>query len=114
MKDGYVLVDCVKDYMYSFGDKFGANKHDYKLGPVSNVSIVHYDAFVPKEDRQTMTQSVCFEFCRTVPDMLFFGLINGRDCYCAPYYKPMESDSSACDKQCVGDPTLMCGGGSKS
>eukprot|EP00747_Dinoflagellata_sp_TGD_P210824 gnl/TRDRNA2_/TRDRNA2_84066_c0_seq2.p1 gnl/TRDRNA2_/TRDRNA2_84066_c0~~gnl/TRDRNA2_/TRDRNA2_84066_c0_seq2.p1 ORF type:complete len:498 (+),score=128.28 gnl/TRDRNA2_/TRDRNA2_84066_c0_seq2:78-1496(+) len=113
-KDGYYSVACVKDYMFYFGDKFGDNKHDYKLGSVSNVSIVHYDAHVPKEDRETMTEKVCFRFCRTVPDMLFFGIVNGRDCYCAPYYKPMESDSSSCDVVCPGKPTTTCGGETKS
>jgi len=114
LKDGFMEVDCVKDYMFYRGDKFGDNKHDYKLGPVSDVSIVHYDAFVAKMDQQPMTQKVCFEFCRTVPNMGFFGVVNGRGCYCTPYYKPMESDSSQCDATCEGDTTLMCGGKSKS
>merc|ERR1719316_614673 len=114
LKDGYMLVDCRKDYMYYRGDKFGDNKHDYKLGPVSNVSIVHYEAFVAKEDRVEMTQKVCFEFCRTVPNMGFFGIVNGRGCYCTPYFTPMESDSTQCDSVCEGDNTLMCGGKAKS
>jgi hypothetical protein len=114
LKDGFLEVDCIKDYMYYRGDKFGDNKHDYKLGPVSGVSIVHYDAFVAKEDRVEMTQKVCFEFCRTVPNMGFFGLVNGRGCYCTPYFKPMESDSTQCDAVCEGDNTLVCGGKSKS
>jgi hypothetical protein len=114
LKDGYMLVDCRKDYMYYRGDKFGDNKHDYKLGPVSNVSIVHYEAFVAKEDRVEMTPTVCFEFCRTVPNMGFFGIVNGRGCYCTPYFTPMESDSSQCDAVCEGDKTQMCGGKSKS
>jgi len=114
LKDGFLEVDCVKDYMYYRGDKFGDNKHDYKLGPVSGVSIVHYDAFVAKEDRKEMTQKVCFEFCRTVPNMGFFGIVNGRGCYCTPYFTPMESDSTQCDSVCEGENTLMCGGKSKS
>jgi hypothetical protein len=114
LKDGFLEVDCVKDYMYYRGDKFGDNKHDYKLGPVSNVSIVHYAAFVAKEDQVEMTQKVCFEFCRTVPNMGFFGIVNGRGCYCTPYFTPMESDSTQCDAVCEGDNTLMCGGKSKS
>merc|ERR1719361_2613803 len=60
-----------------------------------------------------MTHAYCFEFCRTVPDMLFFGISNGLDCYCTPYYKPMASDSSECDSVCDGDNTIMCGGKSK-
>jgi len=114
LKDGFAFTKCVKDYMYYRGDKFGDNKHDYKLGPVSNVSIVHYDAFVAKEDRAEMTQKKCFEFCRTVPNMGFFGIVNGRGCYCMPYFTPMESDSSKCDAVCEGDKTLTCGGKSKS
>jgi hypothetical protein len=114
LKDGFLEVSCVKDYMYYRGDKFGDNKHDYKLGPVSNVSIVHYEAFVAKEDQVEMTQKVCFEFCRTVPNMGFFGIVNGRGCYCTPYFTPMESDSTQCDSVCEGDNTLMCGGKSKS
>jgi hypothetical protein len=114
LKDGFMQVDCLKDYMYYNGDKFGDNKHDYKLGPVSSVSIVHYDAFVAAEDKQPMTQKVCFEFCRTVPNMGFFGIVNGRGCYCTPYFQAMESDSSQCDAVCEGDTTLMCGGKSKS
>jgi hypothetical protein len=114
LKDGFLKVKCVKDYMYYRGDKFGDNKHDYKLGQVSNVSIVHYDAFVAKEDRAEMTQKKCFEFCRTVPNMGFFGIVNGRGCYCTPYFTPMESDSTQCDAHCEGDNTLECGGQSKS
>jgi len=114
LKDGFLEVDCVKDYMYYRGDKFGDNKHDYKLGPVSDVSIVHYAAHVKKEDQVEMTQKVCFEFCRTVPNMGFFGIVNGRGCYCTPYFTSMESDSSQCDAVCEGETTLMCGGKSKS
>jgi hypothetical protein len=114
LKDGFALTDCVRDYMYERGDKFGDNKHDYKLGPVSNVSIVHYEAFVAKEDRVDMTQKVCFEFCRTIPNMGFFGIVNGRGCYCTPYFKPMASDSTQCDAHCEGDKTKFCGGKSKA
>merc|ERR1719335_1286399 len=107
-------MDCVKDYMFYRGDKFGDNTHDYKLNDTSQVSIVHYEAFVAKEDRVEMTQKVCFEFCRTVPNMGFFGIVNGRGCYCTPYFTPMASDSSQCDAVCEGENTLMCGGKSKS
>jgi len=108
------MNSCIKDYMYYRGDKFGDNKHDYKLGPVSNVSIVHYDRFVAKEDRKEMTPARCFEFCRTVPNMGFFGIVNGRSCYCTPYFKPMESSSEQCDSTCEGDHAESCGGKSKS
>jgi hypothetical protein len=114
LKDGYYEVACVKDYMHEHGDKFGDGKFAYELGDVSNVSIVNYDAHVPSEDREPMTQDVCFKFCRTVPNMGFFGLIHGRDCYCTPYYTQVASDSSSCDAVCEGDNTMMCGGMAKS
>jgi len=114
LKDGFMEIDCVKDYMYYHGDKFGDARGAYKLETVSNTSIVHYEAHVKKEDRKPMSQAVCFEFCRTVPNMGFFGLVNGLNCYCAPYYRQMAGDSSQCDSQCPGDMTVMCGGKSKS
>lgn len=113
-KDGYYQIDCVKDYLFEYGDKFGDNKASYKLGQISNVSIVHYAAHVPKEDRHEMTHETCFLFCRSVKDMLFFGITNGRECYCAPYYKAEAGDSSSCDAPCDGDAGSMCGGKSKS
>lgn len=114
LKDGFMNIACVKDAMYEHGDKFGTNKHTYKMGPIGNSSIVHYTDIIPKEDRKQMTPEICFEFCRGIPDMGFFGVSNGRDCYCTPYYKPMASDSSTCDSVCEGDNTQMCGGKTKN
>jgi len=114
LKDGFMKVACVKDELLLHGDKFGDNRHDYNLGKRAGISIVHYEAHVPKEDRKEMTQKVCFEFCRTVPNMQFFGLLNGRQCYCTPYYRMMAGDSSGCREHCEGDTTKMCGGKTKS
>lgn len=114
LKDGFMPVDCVKDKLFLHGDKFGDGKFSYKLENISNVSIVHYKEIVPKEDRKPMTQTVCFEFCRTVPDMDFFGIVMGRTCYCAPFYKMVADDSSVCDQPCEGDTKTVCGGKSKS
>merc|ERR1719215_308198 len=61
-----------------------------------------------------MTHEVCFSFCRSVPDMGFFGITNGRECYCMTYYKPMADDSSQCDEVCDGNPGTICGGKTKS
>lgn len=114
LKDGFQFVDCLKDYMWIHGDKFGSkNKANYEIGP-NGVSIVHYEDHVSKAQQKPMSPQVCFVFCRTVPNMGFFGLINGRKCYCAPYYKSMASDSSQCDATCEGDATNTCGGKAKS
>jgi len=114
LKDGYYDVDCIKDFMFEHGDKFGDGKFAYQLGDTANVSIVHYSLLVKVEDQEPMTPDVCFKFCRTVPDMMFFGITHGRECYCAPYYKAVAGDSSSCDAVCEGDNTLMCGGMTKS
>jgi len=114
LKDGYYFAECAQDYMYEYGDKFGGNKMSYELSSISNVSIMHYEKLVPSEDREKMTHTVCFGICRTIPDMLFFGIKNGNKCYCAPYYKPMAGDDTVCDTPCEGDSTTMCGSKSKS
>merc|ERR1719235_83280 len=65
-----------------------------------------------------MSPEICYSFCRTVPDMVFFGITNGKDCYCTPYYDPVpiayEDKSAKCDVPCEGDQTQICGGKKKS
>jgi len=112
--DGYYDVDCADDFMFQHGDKFGDNRYEYELGESSNVSIVHYDALVVKEDREPITPDVCFRFCRSVPEMSFFGIRNGNTCYCMPYYRSVEGDDSMCDVVCEGDGTRACGSKTKS
>merc|ERR1719310_2148921 len=112
--DGFMMIGCVKDDLHLHGDKFGDGKFSYKYGEIANVSIVHYTDVVPSEDAEEMTHEVCFTFCRSVPEMNFFGITNGRDCYCAPYYQQAAGDSSDCDAVCDGNPSMMCGGKTKS
>jgi hypothetical protein len=100
--------------LFYHGDKFGDGKYAYTMDDISNVSIVLYDEMVDKFERKSMTHEVCFEFCRTIPDMAFFGMTHGRECYCTPYYKQVAGDSSLCDAVCEGDTMQMCGGMSKS
>lgn len=114
LKDGYMYIDCVKDMMLESGDKFGDGKFSYKLQKNANVSIVHYTELIRKEDRKPMTHDVCFKFCRTLPQMGFFGIAYGRDCYCMPYYKTVAGDSSMCDEVCEGSSGTMCGGKTKT
>jgi hypothetical protein len=114
LKDGFFKAACVKDHMLYYGDKFGKHKFDYSEGAVSNTSIVRYDELVKKQDREPMSPDVCFSFCRTVPNMTFFGIQNGRNCYCVPFFKPMAGDSSQCDANCEGDTSQLCGSKTKS
>jgi len=113
-KDGFMHVGCFKDELLYFGDKYGTHKHDYRMGEISNISIVRYELNVAKEDRKPMSTSVCFDFCRTIEDMSSFGIAHGRDCYCAPYFKQIAGDDSMCDNVCEGNAAQMCGGSSKS
>jgi hypothetical protein len=112
-KDGWSLIGCFKDQMHEFGDKFGDNYDQYRQENL-NVSIVKYSEVVLRENQVAMTPKKCYEFCRTVPDMVYFGVTGGRDCYCMPFYQHGASGSDNCDLPCEGDPKQMCGGKEKS
>jgi len=108
LKDGWFEVGCFFDTMLSSGDLYGNDKDKYKMGN-ANVAIALYDELLLDEDKEPMTPTVCFEFCRTLPDMVFFGISNGQQCYCTPYYQPKPGDNSQCNQKCPGDNTVMCG-----
>jgi len=108
LKDGFFEVGCFFDTLLTAGDKFGNDKDKYNMA-MQDVSIALYDELLLGENKEPMTPTVCFEFCRTLPDMVFFGISNGQQCYCAPYYQPKPGDESKCDAPCPGDPTVKCG-----
>jgi hypothetical protein len=114
-KDDFKFMVCAKDALFETHDKYGDGKFSYE--DHYNISIIHYTDMIPPEDQETMTQKVCYDFCRTIPEMGFFGIIHGRDCYCAPFIEQVASDSSECDLSCPGSPAPepgMCGGETKS
>jgi hypothetical protein len=108
LKDGFFEVGCFFDTMLTSGDLYGNDKDKYKMGN-ANVAIALYDELLLDADKEPMTPTVCFEFCRTLPDMVFFGISNGQTCYCTPYYQPKPGDASQCNQPCPGDNTIMCG-----
>jgi hypothetical protein len=108
-RDGYWSVGCVSDEMVKSGDKYGDGKFDYKVRESANTSLVYYSEVVEDDKKESMTPGVCFEFCRTMPDMQFFGLIYGRECYCEHYYKKTTGEG-ACDLPCEGSAASICGG----
>lgn len=112
LKDGWFEVGCFKDVMNEKGDKFGNEKDKYNS--IGDTSIARYEELVLKDEQKSMTPTVCFEFCRSLPDMVFFGINNGRSCYCTPYYQPGPGDDKKCDVGCEGDSTTMCGNVEKS
>lgn len=106
-KDGFAFMYCMRDGMETTADKYGEHRHVYSN--TANVSIIRYTDSIDRERQQKMTHRVCFDFCRTVPEMVFFGLMNGRDCYCAPYVVRVPGDG-VCNLPCPGDSEQMCGG----
>jgi len=112
-KDGFWPVGCIADSMIKSGDKFGPGKHSYKE-EYTNVSVALYSELVLKDAQKPMTPHTCFEFCRSMDGMSFFGIKDGRTCYCMPYYKPSASGSGMCDLPCPGDEMQICGGKAKS
>jgi len=107
-RDGYWSVGCLSDEMVKSGDKYGDGKFDYKVRESANTSVVFYSEIVEDDKKESMTAAVCFEFCRTMPDMQFFGLIYGRECYCEHYYKKTTGEG-VCDLPCEGGGGV-CGG----
>merc|ERR1719201_2349568 len=107
-KDGYFHLRCMMDKMLTAADWHDELQREHKYNVHTNVSIVRYTDRVDVEKQQSMTPSICFEFCRTVPDMLHFGLTAGRDCYCTPYYMQGPGDG-VCDAGCEGDSSVTCG-----
>jgi hypothetical protein len=107
-KDGYFHLRCMFDKMQEIADYHNelTRVHEYKVQ--TNVSIVRYTDRVHEEQQEPMTPRICFNFCRTVPDMLYFGLSAGRKCYCSPYYKQGPGDG-VCDAGCAGDSSVTCG-----
>jgi len=108
LKDGFWEVGCYTDKMVMTGDKFGDEKDKYK-GEGGGVSIANYEDLIDDADKKPMTPTICYEFCSTLPDMVFFGITGGRTCYCTPYFYPGPSDGSKCDATCEGDGYSMCG-----
>lgn len=76
---------------------------------------IRYEEVVPKEDRKPITPTVCFDFCRTKA-ALFFGLLEGRKCYCTPYptLSAGTGGQGQCAEVCEGDTSLQCGGMTKT
>jgi len=70
-KDGFSEVGCYTDAMPISADKFGDNKDQYK-GQLDDVSVVWYKQHILKENQQPMYPTRCYEFCRTVPHMVYF------------------------------------------
>jgi len=112
LKDGFFEVGCYMDSMLVSADKFGNGADQYKS--LSDNAIVRYEEIVLKDEQKEMTPTICFEFCRTLPDMVYFGINNGMHCYCTPFYKPMPATEAKCDIGCAGDPSQMCGNKEKS
>jgi hypothetical protein len=107
-KDGYFHIRCMMDTMESEADYHNAQTREHEYVVKTNVTIVRYTDRVEKEEQRKITPRVCFDFCRTVPEMLYFGLAYGRECYCTPYYH-QGTGEGACTAQCEGDASKTCG-----
>mmetsp|Transcript_43285 Transcript_43285/g.94247 ORF Transcript_43285/g.94247 Transcript_43285/m.94247 type:complete len:482 (+) Transcript_43285:83-1528(+) len=65
---------------------------------------------------EKVSPRMCFNFCRDKPEARFFGLVEGRVCYCVPYptLSGGNGGSEQCTAVCEGDSGAMCGGMTKS
>jgi len=69
-----------------------------------------YHKVIPKGDQKAMTVQVCYDFCQQVPFAQFFGLVHGRECWCAHYYDKGATTDGFCDLPCEGNANEVCGG----
>jgi len=72
--------------------------------------------WVKSPKNEAVTPKQCFNFCRDKPEARFFGLTEGRVCYCVPYptLSGGNGGSEQCTAVCSGDNTQFCGGMVKS
>lgn len=71
----------------------------------------NYKDHVDRFDRLPITPEVCFEFCRKIGGAQFFGLEEGRDCFCTPFFHNQgKGGDGLCDAPCEGDRRQFCGG----
>lgn len=114
-QDGFSFVDCVTDELLATADKHGPGKLNYN--PNTPISIVRYADVAQgnaADEAAGMTRNKCFQFCRRLEHMHFFGLVNGGNCYCSPFYRATGGKSETCSVPCEGDSSEMCGGTTKS
>lgn len=101
-KDGFSLATCDADIS---PEAVRWNFKDHACGEVADCGLLHLP----------MTPRMCFDFCRQKEEMKFFGLKQGRECYCAPYFHAASSGGQGeCNTPCEGDAKEMCGGMEKS
>lgn len=76
----------------------------------------YYTDHVPKEDRQPMTHEVCWNFCKNVTGVQAFGLLEGRECFCTPFFHYSQGGGGIgqCTEVCEGNAAQYCGGMSKA
>lgn len=95
--DGYSRVGCYQD------------------GSPDAVRLTWADGKHPADwSRKKMAPDQCFQFCRDKPAARFFGIANGRDCYCTEYFHDISTGGGSCDLPCEGDVNEMCGGAVKA
>lgn len=86
--DGYMRVACEVD---KAPESERIYFKDHACGEVSSCRLLE----------QPMTTRMCFNFCRTQETAHFFGLVHGRDCYCATYFHAHSTGGQGeCDRQC--------------
>merc|ERR1740121_2600438 len=65
---------------------------------------------VQLEDALAMTVDRCFTFCAEKQNTGFFGVEDGRKCWCAPTFNGGKLEADRCDVPCAGNQKEKCGG----
>merc|ERR1719235_98374 len=65
---------------------------------------------VKYEGSRQVAADQCFTFCKKKKGAAYFGLGNGRECWCATVHDGLRVSDEACNSPCSGDDKQMCGG----
>jgi len=89
-------------------------------GPVTDYSLVGcreryagVAGLTEKDDPLDMTVQRCFLLCKQRKSVRYFGLQEGRKCWCAPFFYGNKLNEGRCDTPCDGDKGKkkgVCGG----
>lgn len=100
---------CLTDGALEYGQQQGPKSDTYRKPN----GVVKYADHMGA-GTQLMTPEVCFEFCKQIENVNFFGIQNGANCYCSLYSYSAAGETGGCDVPCEGAQDKTCGGAAKS
>jgi hypothetical protein len=108
-------VPCAAKFLIKYTLQGAAQPPKYWWQPTDYVADRCMDAveqyqYPEKTDSLGMSAEKCFAVCSMKRGMRYFGIADGKICWCAESIKAREVSFNSCDRPCPGKDTEMCGG----